>query len=108
MRWQLTSCHRHLSDLLCLNPILAPAMHDWYVHSVAKAPILGTTSRSMDPSQTKRFLFDLRLFLDPDAILAVAKRGALIVKWILRGLETSEVAGACAPTRGSQVHLTRG
>lgn len=39
-------------------------------------------------------LFDLRLFLDPDAILAVARWGALIMKWILGGLETGEVAGA--------------
>lgn len=69
-------------------------MHCWCVHSVAKAPILGARSRSTDPSETKYFLFDSRLFLDPDAILAVARWGALIVKWILRGLETSEVAGA--------------
>ena len=40
------------------------------------------------------FLLELRLFLDPDAILAVARWGALIAKWTLRCLETSEVGGA--------------
>jgi hypothetical protein len=48
----------------------------------------------MDPSGTNRIPLDLRLFLDPDAILAVAGWGALIAKWILRGLETNQVAGA--------------
>jgi hypothetical protein len=39
-------------------------------------------------------LLELRLFLDPDAILAVTRWGALIVKWALRCLETGEVGGA--------------
>lgn len=43
-------------------------------------------------------LLDLRLFLDPDAILAVARWGALIVKWTLSCPETSEVGGASPGT----------
>ena len=39
-------------------------------------------------------LLELRLFLDLDAIMAVARWGALIAKWTLRCLETSEVGGA--------------
>ncbi len=65
----------------------------------------------MDPSNATRFLLDSRLFLDPDAILAVAEWGALIIKWILRYLETSDVDGKSPDvppqTRGSQVLLAR-
>lgn len=61
------------------QPITAPVMH-WWRRQRRGSPNIGNEVPVNGP-ETLRFLLGMRLFLDPDAILAVARWGALIVKW---------------------------